>query len=183
MKMKVLFTIILISSFTQVKAQKGNNSISINGEVGLPLDQAGLGLGFFFKTFYGIGKSAQLTLSFGAAFFRPNNPNQVGQMSTREIPFLVGYRQNIGRFYVEPQIGFGELGGKRSIGGDFARPSAPAVYGEVSIGYFYKHFDFGIEYRIAHGVDNTSVGYWPNQNFQSVSFHIGFIIAHKSRNH
>jgi len=168
----VVLVFIFVSSVSM--AQMGNNMLSINGETAIPVFQNDLGFGFYFKGLYGVGKSAQLTLSAGVSKFNSKNSIETGKTTTRLIPFLFGYKQNIKRFFVEPRIGIGELGGKESLNGDYARQSVAAMFGGLNAGYTIKRLSFGINFLTAHGIENPSAGSWHDKNFHYTSIFVGY---------
>jgi hypothetical protein len=172
------FTLLMII-FLGAKAQKGNNGLSINGEAIIPVFQNDRGPGFFIKGLYGIGRSAQLTVSTGVSRFSNKNTIEQGEVTTRLIPFLVGYKQNIHHFFIEPQIGLGELGGRIKIEGDYARPSVAAIFGAVTTGYELKQISVGMRFQTAHGIEGNSAGLWRDKNFHYTSVFIGYTIFSK----
>ena len=161
-------------------AQKGNDAFSINGEAAIPIFQDDLGFGLYFKGYYGIGKSAQLTLSAGVSKFSSKNSVETGKTSTRLIPFLFGYKHNIQRFFIEPRIGIGELGGKESLDGDYARQSVAALFGGLNAGYTIKRFSLGINFLSAHGIENASAGSWHDKSFHYTSVFVGYDLFSKA---
>jgi hypothetical protein len=166
--------LLLILICFALNAQKGNNGLSLNAEATVPIYQDDRGFGFFLKGLYGIGQSAQLTLSGGVSRFTSKNNIEQGRVTTRVIPFLFGYRQNIHRFFIEPKIGLGELGGKISINGDYSRPSVAAIFGGLGAGYTVKRINVGISFQTAHGIDNSAAGIWYNKNFHYTSIFLGY---------
>lgn len=89
---------------------------------------------------------------------------------------MVGYKQKLEKFYVEPQIGYGEYGGKIKFSGDYARPSVGAFFWAVGAGYDFKRIDIGIRYQSVHGAEGTSAGVWHNKGFHHTGFYIGYTI-------
>ena len=162
------------SLFSVTNAQKGNNMLSLKGEAAIPVFQNDMGFGLSFKGFYGIGKSAQMTLSVGVAKFNSKNSVETGKTTTRLVPFLFGYKHNMQRFFVEPRIGIGELGGKESITGDYARHSVAAMFGGLDAGYSIRRLTLGINLLTAHGIENASAGSWHDKNFHYTSVFVGY---------
>jgi hypothetical protein len=177
---KVCFSFLLITivSLTS-KAQKGNNKLSINVEAAIANDV--FGPGFFGKYAYGIGKSSQLTFSAGITAFGTGLAKPEYHV-TKTIPFLVGYKYNFNRFFVEPQIGIGTLNGKVDIGGDVARPSVAAAYGGIGAGYYFNSkLNIGVRFLAANGIENSSAGMWNDKNFNYTSLFVGYNIFRKNR--
>lgn len=117
---KRLFLITLFCALLiNLRAQKGNNVVSVNAETAIPIFQSNLGFGFSLKGLYGIGKSGQLTISGGVSKFNSKSTVGTAKIATRLTPILLGYKHNIRKFFIEPKIGLGELGGKFPIGGDY----------------------------------------------------------------
>jgi hypothetical protein len=173
------FIALFIFLFAHLKAQKGNNALSINGEVTVPAFQNDQGFGFFLKGLYGIGKSAQLTASVGVSKFKNRNSIETKEIKTRLVPFFIGYKQNIRKFYIEPKIGLGEMGGRVQMDGDYARPSVAAVFGGLGAGYHIKRMNIGISFQTAHGIENSSAGMWHNENFHYTSIYLGYNLFSK----
>jgi hypothetical protein len=181
MHKQFLFFIFLSLLCFDINAQKGLTALSLNGEASIPVFQNDQGFGFFIKGSYGVGQSGQLTLSAGVSKFNSKNSIETGKITTRLVPFLFGYKQNIQKFFIEPKIGIGELGGKIVKDGDYARQSAAAMFGGLDAGYMIKRFTFGINFLTAHGIENTSAGTWHNKNFHYTSAFVGYELFSKSR--
>lgn len=155
-------------------AQKGSNSLSLNAELILPIARNEFGFGSCLKGSYGIGNTGQLSFSAGFLKSSSNNTTENGKVNTRLIPFLFGYKQHIRRFFFEPKIGFGELGGKILINGDYARPSVGAVFIGLSGGYTIKRINLGVNFLNANGVESSSAGIWHNRQISYTSIYIGY---------
>ena len=179
MPRQIFFLLLSIVLYLNLNAQKGNHGLSINGEATVPVYQNDRGLGLHLKGLYGIGRSVQLTASVGVSKFKNRNSNEGKEIRTRLIPFFLGYRQNIRKFYVEPQIGIGELGGRISIDGDYARPSVAAIFGGLGAGYNIKRIAIGMSFQTAHGIENSSAGIWHNENFHYTSVRVGYSLYGK----
>lgn len=171
-----LFFILFNILCADINAQKGNNILSLNGEVTIPIFQNDQGVGFFLKYSHGISKSRQLTVSGGVAKFNSKNSIETGEITTRLIPFLFGYKQNIQNFFIEPKIGIGELGGKILKNGDYQRPSIAAMFGGLGAGYTIRRFNLGINFLTALGIENYSAGIWYNKNFHYTSVFVSYDI-------
>jgi hypothetical protein len=176
---QMTFLALFIFIFLHLNAQKGSNGLSINGEITVPVYQNDQGFGFFMKGLYGIGRSAQLTASVGVSKFNNRNSIEDKEVRTRLIPFLLGYKQNMRNFYIEPKIGIGELGGRILTNGDYARPSVAAIFGGLGVGYQIKRINAGISFQTAHGIDNSNAGIWHNQNFHYTSLYLGYDLFSK----
>jgi hypothetical protein len=85
---------------------------------------------------------------------------------------LAGYKHLLKRFYIEPQAGYGEIGGRVDIGGDYARPSNGAFIWAIGTGYQWKRIDIGIRYQSAVGTVYTSSG--NKRAFGFTGIHIGY---------
>lgn len=178
---KIFFlSFFILTSFT-LKAQKGNNILCINGEAAVLSESSILGGGINIKGLYGIGKHGQLTATIGFTSFNSKSSKDLKNSMVRFIPFFIGYRQNIKHFFVEPQVGIGELGGKTDIGGDYSRPSIAAIFGAIGVGYNIKKINFGVRFQSAHGIENTSAGIWHDKDFYYTSLFIGYTIKSKRK--
>lgn len=176
-----LFFVLFSILYFDINAQKGFNELSLNGEMTLPIYQNDQGFGFSLKGSYGIGKFGQLTLSGGVSKFNSKNSIETEKIATWLTPFLFGYKQNIQKFFIEPKIGIGGLGGKILKNGDYSRPSIAAMFGGLGAGYTIKRFNFGINFLTAHGIENTSAGIWYNKNFHYTSIFVAYDLFSKSR--
>jgi hypothetical protein len=90
------------------------------------------------------------------------------------IPFLIGYKQNIHNFFIEPKIGLGELAGKIPLNGDYSRPSVAAIFGGLSAGYTINRFNVTLNFQTVQGIENSSGGIWNNKYFQYTSIALGY---------
>jgi hypothetical protein len=159
---------------SEVIAQKGRNQLNMAVETTLPFYQNDRGFGVFMKGLYGIGKSAQLTLTTGVARFRSKISVEQTAITTRLIPVLAGYKKNFKKIFIEPQIGYGELGGKIQIGGDHARPSVGAFFWAVGAGFDHKRITIGLRFQQTNGIESTSAGIWHNKDFHYTAIQLGY---------
>ena len=155
-------------------AQRGRNQFNLAAEATIPVYQNDFGWGFFAKGMYGIGQSAQFTLMTGYSVFKSKNSIEQSKTITRLVPVLLGYKYNIKKIYIEPQAGYGELGGKIDIGGDYARPSAGAFFWAIGGGYDHKKVTAGIRFQQAHGTASAAAGIWNDRSFHHTSIHVGY---------
>lgn len=146
-------------------AQKGTNAFGLYAEAGLPIFQKAAGGGFYFKGAYGVGRTAQLTLSAGVLKFTAKNTTEGQKVTTRLVPVLLGYRQYLQHFFIEPKVGLGEMGGKILVNGDYARPSVAAVFGGAGAGYTVGKASFGVSFQTVHGIEGSDAGIWHDRNF------------------
>ncbi|MCW3090167.1 MAG: hypothetical protein JWP81_1236 [Ferruginibacter sp.] len=178
----LLFFSCFILLCVTLKAQKGTNTINVQLEGTVPIYQNDQGFGGFIRGLYGIGGNGQLTISGGVSMFKLKDFAAKTQETTRLVPFLLGYKQNIGHFFIEPQVGLGEMGGKIASAGDYSRPSVAAVFGAVAVGYRINRISAGMRIQTAHGIENSSAGMWHDKNFHYTSLYIGFDAFSKHRN-
>lgn len=168
-------TVISKSTF----AQKGNNQLSLIGEASFAEDN-NMGFGGFLKGAYGVKNNAQVTLQIGVTKFKSSvsyfdsNGNELDKTTTRLIPVLVGYKRYLKQFYIEPQLGFGELGGREDIGGDWARPSVGAFFWAAGAGFQFNKMDLGLRYQNAHATGGKDAGTWGDKQFSFVGVHVGY---------
>ncbi len=173
-----LIILVLLSAGQLVKSQSIKNQFQVIGEVAIPIEDYGPGLGGQLKWLCRLGPAGQLTISAGYSGFRSSDKSVGGKRaSLRLIPFMAGYRRNIDRFFVEPQAGYGELGGRVDIGGDYARPSVGAFFWALGAGYSLKRLDVGVRYLGAHGAQSSEGGMWYNAQFK----YVGFFAAYNLR--
>ncbi len=179
MKYTLLFIVMMLSSGL-IKAQKGNNQLKLMVEMGIAEQPNTIGPGLFLKGLYGLGTSSQFTLTSGFSMFQSES-GIVGYRATitHLIPVLAGYKQNIHQFYIEPQLGFGELGGRIDIGGDYAKPSVGAFFWAIGGGYDMKQLNIGIRYQSAHGIESASAGDWSNKSFHYTGISVAYSIFYK----
>lgn len=163
-------------------AQKGSKALQITGEAIIPSAQKSIGFGLSLKGSYGINKYGEVTLSAGVSKFKMKDLDGAGETKVRFIPFLIGYRQKIQKFYIEPKAGIGELGGRIILlsGGEYSRPSVTAAFGGVEAGVSIKRFSAGFNFLAAHGISNSSAGIWHDKNLHYVSASLGYTLFKKS---
>lgn len=181
MKKIAAVLLLVIAAHGLAQAQKGQNAVGVVAEGGLSIPDADLGWGGYVKGYYGIGKSAQLTATAGISQFVHNPSTGEVKTTTRLIPVLIGYKQHFSLFhikslYVEPQAGFGELGGKVDFGGDYARPSGGAFFGAIGAGVDIKRFELGARYQFSRETGSPESGLWYNRKFQLAAIHVGYRI-------
>lgn len=157
-------------------AQKGRNEVKLLAEGSTTLFDPHLGWGGFVKGYYGLGRSGQLTLTTGLIKFKSEIATGKSNTRTHLIPVLLGYKQHIGLFYIEPQAGLGEMGGRVDWGGDYSRPSATTVYASLGAGVDIKKFEIGVRYQYAKGIDAATAGIWSNRKFELAALHVGYKI-------
>lgn len=104
MSKRFLLSIFILFTNPAIIAQKGRNQLNLVVGANVPLYQNDRG-------------------------FRSKRSIEQTTTSTPLIPVLAGYKQNIHKFYIELQGGYGELAGKINIGGDYARPSGATFFG------------------------------------------------------
>ncbi len=175
-KKQLLCLFIASLTFLSIRAQKGNNNLSLNVETSIPFFQNDYGVGFYVKGSYGMGTSGQVSLSAGISKFNLKNSVESPKVTTRVVPFLLSYKQYFGKLFIEPKFGFGELGGTLSMDGDYARPSVAAIFGGLSAGFYLNKFNVGINFLTTHGIENASAGLWNDKNFHYTSVFVGYNI-------
>ncbi len=158
------------------RAQKGHNEIKVLAEGALTLTDPHFGYGGFLKGYYGIGRSGQITLMTGVSWF--SSDAAIGKSKTRThlIPVMAGYKQHIGLFYIEPQAGIGEMGGRVDWGGDLSRPSVTTFFAGLGAGVDIKRFEIGVRYQYAKGIDAATAGIWSDRKFELAGLHVGYKI-------
>jgi hypothetical protein len=169
MKKLLLFASLLFAALFTVKAQKGNNQISVAAEVGIPTGDFNTGFKTGFggsaKWLYGIGNTGQLTLTSGYTEFKAkDNTDEMG-VSIGIIPILAGYRLSMHGLYVEPQLGYGVYRAKVKYQGVTLSSSSGAFTYAAGIGYAKDKIDIGVRYQ-AGRKDGDNIGL--------VGIHIGY---------
>lgn len=175
-RLHLLACIIMVA--TAATAQKGNNQLTVMAEAGIP-NEGRMGYGLFIKGAYGVGEKAQLTLQTGFSRFTSAGAPGHQETTIRIIPFLAGYKYNIKNFYIEPQAGYGEVGGRIDIGGDYARPSNGAFIWAIGGGYSWPRIDLGIRYQSAHGT--VGIGSDHKNQFGFTGLHIGYNLIRQGK--
>ena len=174
-KTGALLPFLLLGVYTTC-AQQGNNQIRILAEVSVGEDAVQAGYGGYIKFLYGVGSSAQVTLTAGV-----KKSNEVARYKNtiRAVPVLLGYKQNLRRFYAEPQAGFGELGGRHDIGGDWARPSRGALFWALGAGYNFNRLDLGLRYQAADAVHKQGPAGSVYNRFDYFGLYAGYVLWRK----
>jgi len=176
----LVMNLLLISSLSF--AQKGSKSLQITADGIIPSAQKSVGFGLSLKGLYGISEYGEITLSAGISKFKMKDLDGAGEIKVRFVPFLIGYRQKIQKFYIEPKVGIGELGGRILLlsGSDYSRPSVTVVFGGLETGFSLKRFNVGFDILATHGISNSSAGIWHNKNLHYVSASLGYTLFKKS---
>jgi hypothetical protein len=174
MKRQGFIFLLLLLTVSVVNAQKGNNQLQVFGEAGIANDAQKPGFGAGIKGALGVGEAGQLTLTAGVMKFRSRKVMDVPQYTTRLIPVLAGYKHHSGKFYFEPQLGIGELGGKIEMNGDYARPSVAAFCWAIGIGIDHRRFDVGVRYLATRGIEGKDAGTWYDRKFHYTGLHLGY---------
>lgn len=175
-----IFLILLLSQLA--KAQAVKDQFQFIGEAAIPINQSNynMGWGLQFKWLHRLGLG-ELTVSAGYTKFGFGEFGQDKNSSLHLFPFMAGYRLWWKKFFVEPQVGYGELGGRVDIGGDYARPSVGAFFYSVNAGYNLDRFDIGIRYLGAHGTQGSEAGMWNDKQFQYAGLFAAFNLRKSSR--
>jgi hypothetical protein len=168
----IVLVMVFLPFVIAVKAQKGNNNIHLMAEAGLAEDNAGFG--GLAKGLYGVGKQGQLTFTAGVSKFVSGE--KTARSNTRLVSFLLGYRQNLSKFYIEPQAGIGELGGKYNLTGDYSRPSVAAFIWSAAAGIRHRRIDIGLRYVSAKGIEGAEAGTWHDRKFRYACLHFGYAL-------
>jgi hypothetical protein len=172
----LLLSGLFLFSVGAVRAQKGDNQIRVLGELSLPEGAVGIGLGGYMKFLYGVGASGQVTLTTGV---KKSSEEGLYKNTIRTIPVLVGYKLNVRWFYAEPQVGFGELGGKAEMDGDWAQYSGGAFFWAVGVGYNRKRLDLGLRYQDTQAVRQQSNSHPIYNRFEYVGLYAGYTLWRK----
>lgn len=172
-----------LSKSNPLFAQQKGNQIGIIAEGALP-QNGNTGFGGFIKGAYDISKRGQITLQAGVSKFKIE-PRLVFENTlftrsektqVRLIPALVGYKHHFNHFYIEPQAGYGELGGKIDQGGDWIRTSVGAFFWAAGAGFQINKIDIGARYQSAHVTSSYNRGIWGNKPVSLVGIHFGYFL-------
>ena len=183
MDKRLLYCMLFFLGMHTSYAQKGDNQVRILAEVGFPMhDEFRMGGGAYVKFLYGVGRSGQVSLTTGASKFRAS-ATLIGRNGERThirtVPVLLGYKINIKNIYIEPAIGYGELGGRDNIGGDWARHSIGASYLSLGAGYELEPWTLGIRYQVARGTRSVLGRTWDRNGFEFVGLQVAYTLWHK----
>ena len=149
---KIIFSVALIIVVSvAANAQSGTLKIGIGPEAGIPTGDAGdavkIGIGGSAKALFGIGNAGQITFTTGYMSFGGKDLADGEKASLNVIPFMAGYRQNFGGFYVEPQAGIGLMKAKDSYGDESESNSDTRFTWAAGIGYLIIYVDIGVRYQ------------------------------------
>jgi hypothetical protein len=177
-KILVFLSIILFNSFSTF-AQKSNYSFSANAGFYIGYsDCTSVVPGVELKIARAIKSTAQLTLGVSYISLRTVDKKINNEyVTTQLVPVMIGYRQNIKRFYIEPRVGLGELGGRISIGGDYSKPSVLAFFYSLGAGYQFANVNIGLEAgNGAFGIDSPKAGFWNDRKLFYSGIKIGLTL-------
>lgn len=175
----LLFIMLFTVSSAGTQAQKKSKQLWMGAGMAQSLqNDLHTGYSFDIKGMYGLSKNGQLTLT--ASFARL--PVVKGLFNdkyghVRVISVQAGYRHHIGRFFIEPQAGIGETGGRVLLieEGDVARPSVAAAITALNIGYTMKRFSVGIRIFSAQGIEKPEAGIWYDRDI----YYAGIFVAYR----
>ncbi len=172
MKKTILLLLLLTGKIWSAEAQI-KTSLRILTEGTVPFCQHESGFGFNLEGLYKLSRSSGLSLSGGISKFKSAKIEKE-KITTRLVPFLLGYKRSWNKIYIQPQVGFGEMSGKIYMQGDYSRPSIAAVFAAFGAGLSVTNFDFGVRYQMSHGIENASSGLWHDRNFHYTAAFISY---------
>ena len=170
---------VLALFYCSSEAQSRDAAITANAELSAPTSNTQTGIGFSVKGSIGISRSGQITLSPG--IWLAGGRNTPTAEHTRLVPVLLGYQQTFKSFFVEPAIGIGELGGRVSLGGDRANVSVAAFFAAVQAGYRMQHWQLGVKFLTAKGIEGSDAGLWHDRRISYGAVFVGFDIFRRKR--
>lgn len=173
--MKKFFLLLMVSAMSITGfSQKGNNAIGVGADIGIPVGDfsslCGVGIGAYLKGLYGVASAGQLSFTTGYSIFKVKedvqNASGVDKLNVRMTPLLLGYRHNLNGIYFEPQLGYGILSAKATLGNVSATDSDGAFAYGIGLGAaMQKGFDVGASY-LSLSKDGSSTSW--------ISIHIGY---------
>ncbi len=178
---RYIYLLLIILLAQSAKAQEVKNQFQFIGEGAAPIDQPDydLGWGIQFKWLHRLGAGA-FTLSVGYTKFGSNEFGSGKRSTLYVMPWMAGYRLKWKKFFVEPQVGYGELGGRMDIGGDYSRPSFGAFFYCVNGGVNLNRFDIGLRYLGASGTGGGGTASWHTRNLQYAGLFTAFNLRKSS---
>lgn len=179
MKKELLGICLLLLTHCMVQAQKGRFALSAVAELTAPGVHNNPGLGFSIKGAMGISPAGQITLSTG--IWLAGSKDLPASESTRLVPVLLGYQHSFKSFFIEPSIGIGELGGRASLGGDWAHVSVAATFAALQLGYRFQRWSAGMKFLAAKGIEGSDAGLWHDRGVQYAGVFASFDIFPRKR--
>lgn len=155
-------------------AQESRMVFSLNAELAVPALQPEWGWGCSVEGYRRINHSGGLTLSAGFSLFSDKDPITKTNTHTRLIPVLLGYRFYKGYWFIQPQAGLGEMGGRIELNGDFSRPSVTSFLGSLQAGRKFSRWQAGFRWLYARGIGRPDAGLWHNREFHYGSLFAGW---------
>lgn len=147
---KVLLAVASLFMLVAAKAQTGKNQFGVEGDIGIGTASGSkVSYGASAKYLNGVGNSAQTTFSLG--FLKSSTSEEINgvkyKTSTTLIPLLVGYRQRLSAFYVEPQAGLSINTNKSTSNGVPDNKTKLAFAYAIGAGYITEGgFDLGVRF-------------------------------------
>lgn len=140
--MKILLTAGLFIVPFMLMGQNKNNEWHLDGTGYLAKDsKKGIGLGI--KYLKALGEDNFITAGLSFNLFQLKSNDGLNPVK-KTLPLLLGYRQNLKKFYLEPQLGIGTYGG-RFYTPEFALPSQFAIFAGAESGYNLNRFSFHLK--------------------------------------
>ncbi|WP_316823119.1 outer membrane beta-barrel protein [Pedobacter gandavensis] len=150
-KILLTSTVILGLAFS-AKAQKGNNQIQISAQAAIPLfdlsDVANTGFGIAGKGMYGFGEvKQQATLEIGYNRFGLKGVPSEMSAHYAAVPIYAGYRYTLGKFNLEPQVGFSVNKIGVSVDGQSVSVSSTSFAWAAGVSYNISKLELGLKYQ------------------------------------
>src|SRR5215470_6480378 len=142
---KIYVALLVTNLITAVSfAQKGKNFIGVGADLSLPMGDFGddfkRGMGGYVKAMLGVGQSGAVTFTIGYSGFKEIADFDETTSTAVIVPFLIGYRHNFNRFFVEPQLGYALYPYKHNSAEDgFYTTTGSAFNWALNAGYMFKN--------------------------------------------
>lgn len=152
-------------------AQSKTNFIGIALEAGIPTGDFGEavnpGFGGALRLLFGVSESGQISATTGYTGYKVKSLPAGVKAHYSIVPIMIGYRENLNGFYLEPQLGMGVYGAKASFNGQSDSSSDSAFTWAAGFGYAKNGVDIGVRYQSGKLKDAGSP-------FSVIGIHIGY---------
>jgi hypothetical protein len=169
--------LLIIPAFTFAQAE--TVQIKLHTSLAVPHGIEKTGIGLYAKVEKKLGHNGSFTATTGLTGF-PNGWAIIDEFSSRQqsvinmIPFMLGYKRNWNSFYLEPQVGYGQMKVQNFSQFGWYKFNRGAIMFGAGIGYEKNKWDLGLRYHAAKMEEIYDL-------FDFAKLHIGYTLWSNER--
>jgi hypothetical protein len=179
MRTRTLLLTLLFANATGAQAQ--GHSLDIQAALITSLTGRAASAGFGLSLRGALAIRAHSDITGTIAFHRVSETGGGMTERIRLLSLQAGYRQHIGAWEIEPQVGIGVLGSKTPIaeGGDYARNSVAALVAGLQAGVRIKRLYAGVSFQWAGGIEGAAAGTGHDRRLPFAGATVGYRLSGK----